>query len=91
LDREAGEITRRLDQLEEAPARKSLFERIMIRARDRRTILRAFSSAVSAYGQDGARRQAIHRSHGSIFGHGDAISGFDRRLRLRSAPSPVSP
>ncbi len=32
LDREAGEITRRLDQLEEALARKSLFERIMIRA-----------------------------------------------------------
>lgn len=31
LDREAGEITRRLDQLEEALARKSLFERIMTR------------------------------------------------------------
>ena len=31
LDREAGEITRRLDQLEKALGRKSLFERIMIR------------------------------------------------------------
>ena len=31
LDREAGEITRRLDQLEKALGRKSLFERIMSR------------------------------------------------------------
>lgn len=31
LDREAGEITLRLDQLEEALGRKSLFERIMTR------------------------------------------------------------
>jgi DNA-binding MarR family transcriptional regulator len=31
LDREAGEITLRLDQLEEALERKSLFERIMTR------------------------------------------------------------
>lgn len=31
LDREAGEITRRLDQLEEALAHRSLFDRIMTR------------------------------------------------------------